>query len=421
METYAAVLAYAIPGFVVLMIIESLVAKWMGMKVNQPMDVISSLSSGMTNTLKVLMGLSVVIISYDWMVGKMGVFDLEASPFVYVLAFIGIDFKGYWSHRFNHQINLFWNRHVIHHSSEEFNLACALRQEISAIFGVFFFLYIPLAIIGVPTNVIAIVAPLHLFAQFWYHTRLINKMGFLEYIIVTPSHHRVHHAINDIYLDKNFSQIFIFWDRWFGTFQEELVDVPPVYGTKQPANTWNPVLINLMHFWGLVKDAWYTRSWWDKIRLFFMPTGWRPADVLERFPIHYYKKASEQIKYDSKPTKALIYWSWLQLIVNLVLVFHLLSIVADINLTQIMLYGSFLFLSVMAYTFLMDRHIMALLFEVFKLTFGLLLVYQLDGWFGIDQLFTWGTTLVMVYMTLSLFMTLYFLFVSPKQRVATGF
>lgn len=421
METYAAVLAYAIPGFVILMIIESLVAKWMDMRVNQPMDVISSLSSGMTNTLKVLMGLSVVIISYDWMVGKMGIFKLEASPFVYVLAFIGIDFKGYWSHRFNHQINLFWNRHVIHHSSEEFNLACALRQEISAIFGVFFFLYIPLAIIGVPTEVIAIVAPLHLFAQFWYHTRLIDKMGFLEYIIVTPSHHRVHHAINDIYLDKNFSQIFIFWDRWFGTFQEELVDEPPVYGTKQPANTWNPVLINLMHFWGLVKDAWYTRSWWDKIRLFFMPTGWRPADVLERFPIHYYKKASEQIKYDSKPSTALVYWSWLQLIINFGLVFHLLSIVADINLTQIMLYGSFLFLSVMAYTFLMDRHIMALLFEVFKLVFGLLLVYQFDGWFGIDQLLAWGTGLVMVYMTLSLFMTLYFLFVSPKQRSATAF
>ena len=134
--------------------------------------------------------------------------------------------KGYWSHRWNHKINLFWNRHVIHHSSEEFNLSCALRQNISAIVGVYFFLYIPLALLGVPTRVIALVAPIHLFSQFWYHTRLIDRLGVLEYVIVTPSHHRVHHAINDEYLDKNFSEIFIVWDKLFGTFQEELPSVP---------------------------------------------------------------------------------------------------------------------------------------------------------------------------------------------------
>ena len=164
MELYATVLAYAIPGFMVLIIIESLAAKWKGMRVNQPMDLISSLSSGITNTLKTLMGLSVVIISYDWMVNKIGVFDLKASPLVFILTVIGLDFKGYWTHRWEHQINVLWNRHVVHHSSEEYNLACALRQEISAIFNIFFFLLLPLAIIGVPTEVIAITAPIHLFA-----------------------------------------------------------------------------------------------------------------------------------------------------------------------------------------------------------------------------------------------------------------
>jgi len=264
MEDYALVLTYAIPFFTILIIIEAIVGHVKGMKINRSMDTISSLSSGMTNTLKELMGLTFIIISYDWMVKHFALFEIESTLTLFVLAFIGHDFMGYWSHRFNHVVNIFWNRHIIHHSSEEFNLSCALRQSISAFIGIYFFLYIPMAIIGIPTIIVATVAPVHLFAQFWYHTRLIDKMGFLEYIIVTPSHHRVHHAINDEYLDKNFSEIFIIWDKLFGTFQEELPDVPPVYGVKKPVETWNPILINWLHFWILLKDAWRTEKLWDK-------------------------------------------------------------------------------------------------------------------------------------------------------------
>ena len=124
----------------------------------------------------------------------------------------------------------FWNRHIIHHSSEEFNLSCALRQSISTIFRFSAILMIPAALLGIPAYIFAILAPIHLFMQFWYHTRVVNKMGILEYILVTPSHHRVHHAINPEYLDKNYSQIFIIWDKMFNTFQPELDDVKPVYG-----------------------------------------------------------------------------------------------------------------------------------------------------------------------------------------------
>jgi sterol desaturase/sphingolipid hydroxylase (fatty acid hydroxylase superfamily) len=116
METYARVLTYAIPGFVLLIILESLVARKMGMKVNRGMDTISSLSSGMTNTLKNILGLSVAIISYDLMVGHIALFEIRSEIWIYVLAFIGIDFASYWSHRFNHEINVFWNRHIVHHS-----------------------------------------------------------------------------------------------------------------------------------------------------------------------------------------------------------------------------------------------------------------------------------------------------------------
>jgi alkylglycerol monooxygenase len=281
METYETFLSYAIPGFVLLIIIESVVARFMGLKINNGLDTISSLSSGMTNTLKNALNLSIVIISYGWMVEHWALLEIKSTFWLYALCFIGLDFAYYWTHRFNHVINLFWNRHIVHHSSEEFNLSCALRQSISSLVGIYFFLYIPLALIGIPNEVIAVVAPLHLFAQFWYHTRLIGKMGWLEHILVTPAHHRVHHAINDEYIDKNYAAIFIVWDKWFGTFQEELPDIPAVYGTKKPVNTWNPYLINFVHLWQLIKDAFRTRRWWDKLRIWFMPTGWRPDDVKE--------------------------------------------------------------------------------------------------------------------------------------------
>ena len=162
---------------------------------------------------------------------------------------MALDFAGYWVHRISHEYNLFWNNHIIHHSSEEFNLACALRQSVSVVFKLFALFLIPAALFGVPVTVIAIVAPLHLFAQFWYHTQHIDRMGFLEKIIVTPSHHRVHHAINQEYLDKNYGQIFIFWDKWFGTFQEEMPSIPAVYGVTRPVQTWNPIKINFLHVW----------------------------------------------------------------------------------------------------------------------------------------------------------------------------
>ncbi|MEO0727798.1 MAG: sterol desaturase family protein [Bacteroidota bacterium] len=405
METYAAVLAYAIPGFLLLIIIEALAGRWMGVQVNSPADTISSLSSGVTNTLKTLMGLAVVILSYGWMVSNWAFFTLPDAWWVYLLAFIGLDFKGYWSHRWNHEINLFWNRHVIHHSSEEFNLSCALRQNISAIIGIYFFLYIPMALLGVPTKVVAFIAPIHFFSQFWYHTRLIDRMGFLEYIIVTPSHHRVHHAINDEYLDKNYSEIFIVWDKWFGTFQEELPEVPPVYGTKRPAGTWNPILINFMHVWSIIQDAWRTRSWWDKLRIWFMPTGWRPDDVVEQYPIPYYKHASEQRKYDSKPSTALQWWSGVQLIIHLVLMYHLMFNIGDLGFSQILLYGSFLFVSTFSYTTLLDRHWLSMWMEILKLVFGLVLVYYLGGWFGLGM---FGTYAVIAYLLLALGACLFF-------------
>lgn len=412
MEAYAGVLAYAIPGFVVLIIIEYLVSRIMNRDIANSMDTISSLSSGMTNTLKELLGLAIVLVSYQWMVSHLSLFEIPSTVAVCIVAFILIDFASYWSHRFNHEYNVLWNRHIVHHSSEEFNLSCALRQSISAIVGIYFFLYIPMAIIGIPSKVIAILAPLHLFAQFWYHTRLINRMGIFEHILVTPSHHRVHHAINAEYIDKNYAAIFIIWDKCFGTFQEELQDIPPVYGVKKPVRTWNPILINYMHMWQLIKDAFRTQSFWDKLRIWFMPTGWRPEDVKTNYPINIVEDVYSLEKYSPIVPKGMKTWSWFQLIVHNLLMYVMMIQIADSSLQNISLYVLFLFISVFAYTSLMDGHRLAFIAESLKLFLGCYIFYSVGTLFNIEQYINGGSYLILGYLIGSFLLTTYFLYVS---------
>jgi sterol desaturase/sphingolipid hydroxylase (fatty acid hydroxylase superfamily) len=412
MEAYAAALTYAIPFFVLLILVEAIAAYWMKQAVNVGADTIASLSSGMTNTMKDILGLSIAILSYEWMVEHWGIWDIQATVWVYIIAFIWLDFAAYWSHRFNHTVNLFWNRHIVHHSSEEFNLSCALRQSISSIVSIYFFLYIPIAIIGVPAVVIAILAPLHLFAQFWYHTRLINKMGWLEHLIVTPSHHRVHHAINPEYIDKNYAAIFIVWDKWFGTFQEELPDHPPVYGTLKPVSTWNPLWINFMHAWGLVKDAWRTRSWWDKVRIWFMPTGWRPADVAAQYPTqNVVTNVYDRPKYRPEISTFLLIWSWIQLGVTISFIYYALLNFGEFSYLSILLYMVAIFLSILAYTSLMDQHWIALPLEITKVVLAVFVLIQLDAWSS------WGGQFVLLYLGSSFLITVYFSLIERTQKV----
>ena len=260
MEVYAKVLLWVVPLFLIMIVAEIAYGHFTGKQTHTLMDTLSSLSSGMTNILKDVLGLVVVIISYPFLLENLSLITLESTLSLYIVAFICIDFASYWSHRLNHKINIFWNQHVIHHSSEEFNLACALRQSFSDLLGYTALFLIPAAVLGVPQQVITLLAPLHLFGQFWYHTQHIGKLGILEYFLVTPSQHRVHHAINPVYIDKNLAAIFCVWDRWFGTFQEELEEVPPIYGVLKPVHTWNPLIINYQHLFRMIQDAWYTQS-----------------------------------------------------------------------------------------------------------------------------------------------------------------
>ena len=371
METYAKILLIAIPGFLILVLVELAYGAWKKKQTYTLMDTLSSLSSGMTNIIKDVFGIGLILISYPFLKNAIAITQLEESTMLYIVAFVCIDFASYWNHRLNHSINVFWNRHIVHHSSEEFNLACALRQSVSALLGFGALFLLPAALLGIPHKVITVLAPLHLFGQFWYHTKHIGKLGWLEYIFVTPSQHRVHHAINPIYIDKNLSAIFCIWDRMFGTFQEELDNEPCVYGTLKPVQTWNPLLINFQHNWGLAKDAWYTKRWADKFRLWFMPTGWRPKDVAARFPRPIVENVFAQKKYAPVySTKhkliALFHFTGITVILG-----YFLSHFGDLTYENQVAFGVLVITTVFGFTSLMDGYRWAAPFEMGRGLIGL--------------------------------------------------
>lgn len=415
METYGKILLIAMPAFLALVLFE----KWYGWKKGKDtvrtMDMISSLSSGITNVTKDVLGLSIAIISYGWLVNHLAIIHVKSSILCYFIAFMALDFAGYWSHRIAHEYNFFWNSHIIHHSSEEFNLACALRQSISTFVKLFTVFLLPAALLGVPGNVIAIVAPLHLFAQFWYHTQHIHRMGWLEQIIVTPSHHRVHHAINKEYIDKNYGQIFIFWDKLFGTYQEEISDITPVYGITRPVHTWNPIKINFIHLWLLIKDAWHTKHWRDKLRIWIMPTGWRPADVAEQYPVYKIEDVHHFDKYDNGRSNLLGAWCWIQLVILLLLISYLFGNIARIGSPGIFVYGGFVFCCVYAFTELMDQNPYAWIWELLKNVYGIGMLYYTGDWFGATHFIAAINYLLVGYFILSSVACLYFLYHQQKK------
>ena len=415
METYGRILLIAMPVFLLLVLLE----KWYGWKTGRvwvrSMDMISSLTSGVTNVTKDVLGLSIGILSYQWMVSHFAIIHIQQSILLYIIAFLALDFSGYWIHRIQHRTNIFWNAHIIHHSSEEFNLACALRQSISVFIHLFTFFLIPAAILGVPSEVIAVVAPLHLFIQFWYHTVLIKKMGFLEKIIVTPSHHRVHHAINPEYIDKNYSQVFIIWDKLFGTFQEELGEVPAVYGITRPAATWNPIKINFQHLHLLILDAWRTKNIVDKFRIWFMPTGWRPADVDSTYPIEKIDNVHDYNKYDPISSYSLRIWSFVQLLFLMFFVGHLFGNIATIGSPGMFQYGLFIFIYIYAMTELMDRNPIAYVWEGLKCLLGLYFLTVTRNWFGADKYIPFANYLVQGYLIISFIASIYFTTLQKRE------
>jgi alkylglycerol monooxygenase len=193
----------------------------------------------------------------------------------WVLGFIGVDFFYYWFHRGSHRVNLFWAAHAVHHQSEEYNLSVALRQPwFEKILDVPF--YLPLAVVGVRPEVYMTSFTINLIYQFFLHATFVPKLGFLEYVLNTPSHHRVHHGIDPQYIDKNYGGMLIVWDRLFGSFEEEGATVH--YGTVKPLSSYDPLWANLAVWAQLAKIAARTERFVDKVAIFFAPPEWLPAD-----------------------------------------------------------------------------------------------------------------------------------------------
>ncbi|MCH7821320.1 MAG: sterol desaturase family protein, partial [Proteobacteria bacterium] len=210
----------------------------------------------------------------------------DASPggiTMWIVAAVAWDFCYYWFHRFSHERSILWAAHAVHHQSEDYNLSTALRQTSTGFLFSWIF-YVPLFLIGFPLEVLLTVNAVNLIYQFWVHTQVVKRMGFLDYVLITPSNHRVHHAQNERYIDKNYGGMFIIWDRMFGTFEDERSDDPVVFGVRKPLANWNPFWANLQVYDYLMFDARRAQRLRDKFGIWFRRTGWRPADVESRYP-----------------------------------------------------------------------------------------------------------------------------------------
>lgn len=192
-------------------------------------------------------------------------------------AFVAVDFAYYWFHRMSHEVNLFWAGHVVHHSSEEYNLAVALRQ--SAVGGLLSWIfYVPLALLGMPWEMFVVCYALNLVYQFWIHTRAIDRLPrWCEAVLNTPSHHRVHHGVNPEYQDRNYAGVFIVWDRWFGTYTPEREE--PVYGLTTPLRSWNPLWVQVHQYVTIARNVWRADHWRDRWQFVFGSPAWRPASA----------------------------------------------------------------------------------------------------------------------------------------------
>jgi sterol desaturase/sphingolipid hydroxylase (fatty acid hydroxylase superfamily) len=406
MEKYGKILLIIIPIFLVFIVLEKLYGRYIkGEKMNL-LDTASSLTSSITMVTKNVLGLSFTILSYQWSEDRVALTHIESTWATYIFAFVVLDFSHYWIHRIEHANNFFWNSHIVHHSSEEFDLACAVRQPISSFVKVFTLFMLPAALLGISPMVIATVTPIQFFAQFWYHTRYINRMGFLEHLIVTPSHHRVHHAFNPEYLDKNMSQIFIIWDKLFGTFQEERADIIPVYGITRPMRTWNPIKINFIHLWLLIQDTWRTSSWKNKVSVWTNPTGWRPADVEKEYPVTKIDDVFNFEKYYIKRSSFFIYWVWIQIAVIFLVTAYLLKNIAVIGTPDIFIYGGFILIYIFALTDFMDGNKSSIIWEIVKACYGISILLFFGDWFGLDHFFAHSSKIIMAYFAISILVTM---------------
>jgi len=281
--------ALALPGFLLLMWLEYCIAKRKNKTYFHFNSSIANISIGIAERLSEVFLAGVFYTVFDYIHRNYGLFDISASVFTYLILLIVTDFLWYWYHRFGHEINLFWAAHIVHHQSEDFNFTVSARITMFQSFlRLFFWSLLPL--IGFSAPMVTLVLLAHGLYPFFVHTRLVGKLGWLEYIFVTPSHHRVHHASNEQYLDKNYGSIFIIWDKLFGTFTKE--EEEPVYGLTAPLRSHSFLWQHFHYYLELWEAARAEGQWKDKLMVFLR----RPDSVPEIFRERLEQKFSIQKK-----------------------------------------------------------------------------------------------------------------------------
>ena len=294
-------IAYAAPIFTFMIFCEFVYGYFKNRNNYRLNDTFTSISLGMMSRFPVYLQLGVqgIVYAFIWNQFNLGLLN-SYTPLTWILAFVLYDLSYYWLHRCHHEIKFLWASHVVHHHGEEFNLSTALRQTGTDFIFKWVF-YTPMLFLGVPPEIFVTVAALNLIYQFWVHTEHIDRLGFLDYIFVTPSNHRIHHAQNKEYIDANYGGVFIIWDIIFGTFKDERKELKPIYGTSKPLKSWNPFWANFEVWTEIFKDTWRTKSWKDKFKVWISRPKWRPKDVSEKFPIQK-NDLREFKKYDPKVT-----------------------------------------------------------------------------------------------------------------------
>jgi len=265
----------AIPAFFLLIGLELLFTRGRGFyRLN---DSVNDLSCGILQQLVAVFLKGALFAAYLVVWDRYRLLEIPLdAPLAWGVCFVGVDFFYYWFHRASHEVNAAWAAHVVHHQSEEYNLSVALRQgSLQQLFSWPF--YLPLALVGFPPAMFLALQAFNTLYQFWIHTRAIGRLGPLEWVLNTPSHHRVHHARNPEYIDRNHGGTLIVWDRLFGTFRAE--EQEPVYGITRPLRSWDPLWANL-HYWAeLLRLARGSSRWRDRISVFFARPGWRPDEL----------------------------------------------------------------------------------------------------------------------------------------------
>ncbi len=387
------VYAYITPIVLLLLIAEVLVSIIGKKKLYTFQDTVANIGTGIGNQCVNLAVVFLVMKWYGWL-WQFAPWQVPITWYYVLLLLLIQDFVFYWFHRIGHTLNIFWAAHMPHHSSEEFNLSVGVRASFTQRLFQFLFFDWVLVLIGFSPDMVYAVAGIHLLIAFWHHTRLINKLGWIEKVFVTPAHHRVHHGVNPQYLDKNFSEFLIVWDRMFGTFAPEEEEV--CYGLTHPPRTWDPIYINIQFWKQLVEDCIAAPFWWDKVRLWFMPLGWRPRGLddpkAEKKRIGYNK--SEQIKFQSRQYKGLRPYLVVQIVLALAVLMVTTNLKLPLTVEDRVLLSVNLFVMIIAWAGLMRAQRWAGLLEILRLmTMAIVLVLVLDR-SGLAPWMGWSSILI---------------------------